>query len=347
MNTNKLTFAKRASRLINHYKRAGWDNIEKKALEKGLQSLQEEQEMFKSMNGLTGENDYNQNQKQFWGKGESEVGPEGYVFPGSFYTFPGSETPLVSAPDMGSNADLIETAGVTSGTPLVPSGESGANYDWMKGTNIPAKSAETNQYPYYTSTTPSLISGVAGTVGNVLLASQQKKLPKIKLPRLTSEDVSYAPARELAAREAVKGSTRAKYNIARGSRTRGEYLANTGLAETELSGKLGEVLSQSKQEEALVNANMRRGMNQANAEMAAKETLYNTEQTARTKAEKEAYLSAAMQNVGATSRDINQIKSQDALINALGEKYGWFMEKNPNAKWYQPKYTRRTGFRKK
>jgi hypothetical protein len=241
----------------------------------------------------------------------------GSTFPGTNYTFPG----------VSQSQEFPNYVENYSGENLL--GQSGL------GTQNEVSS---NLSPYSTSIAPSLISGGISTLGNLWLANQQgRSLPKIQLPRLTSEDISYEQSRQIAQREASKGRTMAKYNIGRGSRTRGEYLANSGVVDATISGNVGSVLAQSKQEETLVNANRRMSVNQYNNELANKEILYNNELKNKQIKDREAYIAAALQNVGATTKDITAIRQQDALINSLGEDYGWYMEDNPNAKWYQKK----------
>ena len=52
MNKNKQSFASRARKLINRYKRASYDKVEKEELDAALAALAQEQEAYKQANGI-------------------------------------------------------------------------------------------------------------------------------------------------------------------------------------------------------------------------------------------------------------------------------------------------------
>lgn len=333
MKKNK-TFAQRAKNIVKSYKRADWDPIEKSALESSLAKLQEEQEAYKQANqlGEYSSEDVNNNMKH----GGEDPGSTSYVnpytFPGTDYTFPGRESALVSAPNMGVAGNMVESVPVTQGTQL-PGG-----VNMSPALTYPNEQQLMNQVgggggselsPYSTSIVPSLISGATTVGGNLLMAKNTPSSPTIDLPRLTHQNVSYERGRQSARREAAKGSTKARFASSRGSRTRGEYLANRAASEAAIAGNLGETLNKSYQEETLINANMKAGMDRANAEIAAKEQIFNAQQKSRDIENKNAYLSAAMQAIPQTTRDIGSIQQQDDIINLLGDDYGLYMEKEP------------------
>jgi hypothetical protein len=191
--------------------------------------------------------------------------------------------------------------------------------------------------PYKTSIAPSLISGATSVLGNLYLAGQQKGVDDVKLPRVSAPKVSLERSRQLAKREAIKAGQKAKYITKKGARTSAEYAANRAAIQAGISGKLGETLSASQEKEDLVNTNMKAGMDKYNAELAAKEQMINNANKIRNKSEREAYIAAAIGTVPQMTRDISATRAQDRLINVLGDDYGWYMEKDPNAKWYKRK----------
>jgi len=64
---------------------------------------------------------------------------------------------------------------------------------------------------------------------------------------------------------------------------------------------------------------MRSGIDRYNAEAKAKETIMNRAQKIKNKAEREAYISAALGSIPQATKDINAIRQQDAMVNVLGD----------------------------
>lgn len=288
----KKTFAQRAKDVVEGYKRADWDPIEKAALNSKLQALQEEQENYKQS------------------VQEDNYACGGKMYPdGGYLTSKSGLLPTVSEEEFG----LIEP----QGAPEI------------------AETQESQYTPYQTSIAPSLISGATSALGNLYLANQQRNISNVNLPRISAPQISLERGRQAASREATRAGQRIKYATRGGTRTRGEYMANRLAGEAQVSGRLGETLSASHEKEALVNANMQSGMNKFNAEMAAKEEMINNAQKIKNKAEREAYIAAAIGTIPQMTRDISATRAQDQMINVLGDKYGWYMEQDPSAKWYQ------------
>jgi hypothetical protein len=248
--------------------------------------------------------------------------------------------PLVSAPEMGGSEGFYDDSSLVEGAqPLDVNVKSAYNIQEPNYTadGTGAAQTEDGSSPYATSIAPQLISGATTALGNILMARNQRDPRKARLPRVSGEPISFERARQSARRAASEGSSRARYATARGARTRGEYMAGRGAAEAAIAGNLGETLSQSQMKEDIVNANMKAGMNKANAEIAAREQLFNIQQEEQARKDREAYTSAAIQSIPQMTRDISAQQAQDRLINVLGDKYGWYMQQDPNAKWHQRK----------
>ncbi len=299
------TFAQRAKKIIKSYKRADWDPIEKAALEGKLESLQQEQETYRQANGMD----------------EYACGGKVHADGGKMYQYGGDANEFDIEPNQS----------------IEPWMENASTQYWNPQSNINQPNDELEYSPYKTSIAPSLISGATSVLGNAYLANQQRGVDNINLPRLTHTDINLERGRQAASREAGRASQRIK-NIAKGSaRNRAEYMANRIAGESGVSSRLGEALSASNEKEDLVNINMRSGIDRYNAEMKAKETIMNRAQKIKNKAEREAYISAALGSVPQAIKDISAIRQQDSMINTLGDNYGWYTEKDPNKKWYQDK----------
>jgi len=303
------TFAQRAKKIIKSYKRADWDPIEKAALEGKLGSLQQEQEAYRQANGM-----------------------DEYACGGKMYQYGGDAVDI--EPDQ-SIEPWMENASTQYWNPQANTSQAG----------ISQPNDELEYSPYKTSIAPSLISGATSVLGNAYLANQQRGNENINLPRLSHTDINLERGRQSASREAGRASQRIKH-IAKGSaRTRSEYMANRIAGESGISSRLGETLSASHEKEDLVNTNMRSGIDRYNAEAKAKETIMNRAQKIKNKAEREAYISAALGSIPQATKDINAIRQQDAMVNVLGDNYGWYTEKDPNKKWYQNKRKKVAKFR--
>lgn len=344
--------------MVDKYKRADFDSVEKNELESSLKKLQEEQEEYKKANGLDKEdsNSENESLEQFDGIGNSYL-PTGSGLVSSNLQLPDmineqslQMSPMSSVSDM--DLSSLSNTARTPRTPLerlpdAPQPKSGAiepTYTpeleaQLATPNTAASVKGSGEFsPYSTSIAPSLISGAASGIGNLLLAGQQKdSLPRVNLQRVGAPNISYAQGRAASKREAARATGESKYASKRASRTRGEYLSNVGAKEAAISGRLGESLSKSHADEALVNAKMKAGMSRANAQIAAKEEMFNAQQSSKESANREAYLSAAIGTIPQMTKDITATKSQDKLMSILGEDYGWYNYKDPNAKWYKSK----------
>lgn len=300
MKKNKKTFAARAQDILKKYKRADFDEIERNAMESELEALQQEQEVYKQTSNIG--QDFKCGGKMYQNGGELN-----YLEPIS------GEIPTIE-------------------------------------NELTQESSSQELSPYKTSTAPSYISAGASALGNILLANQAKKraeslnLPRIEAQKLTAPEISLERSRQLARREATKGAQRAKYAAKQGARSRGQYASTRAATEANLAGKLGDVLSQTYEKEALINANMKAGMSKTNAELAARAQMANQqaaiqEQMMKAQAmkERDAYLAGAIDVIPQATRDIRAQKAQDMMINTLGDKYGWYMDDIPDAKWYQRK----------
>jgi len=331
------TFAQRAKSIVKKYKRADFDPIEKAALDSSLQKLQQEQEAYKQSQGInTVTPEQTGGDNVFAGdKGGSYLPTE---------TFNRFQTPMdatkldASLPTTLSGNDPYEFG--SNESPYSFGKESPYSFTQQAApTPVATTDASNNASysPYKTSIAPSLIGGVAEIAGNMYLANQQKGGDDLKLDRISTPNISLERGRQAASREATRAKQRTKYAAKQGARTRGELMANRVAGEATISGKLGETLSASHEKEALVNANMQAGMNAKNAEIAAKEKIINNAQKIKNKAEREAYLAAAMGTIPQVMKDIGQTRRDDMYISSLGDDYNWMTGTDPDAKWYQKK----------
>ena len=159
---DKQTFASRAKALIKQYNRADFDPTEKAELDQKLSELSQEQEAYREANGIN-------NDQKF-----QDGGPLQKMQPIPFLGF---DTPVENLPDY--------TALAESSLPQAQ-GDGGQ---------------QNNLSPYSTSIIPSLVSGGASVLGNLLLADKAgRDVPQLRAQTLTPERISLGREREAAKR---------------------------------------------------------------------------------------------------------------------------------------------------
>jgi hypothetical protein len=291
------TFAEKAKHIVNRYKRADWDPIEKAALESSLQKLQEEQEMFKNINGI-GENQV---------ENETTTLPEFKGFGTSYINMPNQDTSYYSTPD---------------------------DYEAYTANQSDNPAIETT--PYTTSNIPSYIGGGVELLGNLGLAlgankaSKESQYSPIRSEEVSPNLISLQKSRNALEREATRGSQRIKYGAAQGSRSRGEYMANRTMGEAELASRFGDLIDKTYEKESLANTDIKNRAISENASNRLRTKMFNKQLEDRSKmlslqkkADRDAYIAAAIKTIPQTAKDVLASKQNDKYIQSLGKDYEW------------------------
>lgn len=157
------------------------------------------------------------------------------------------------------------------------------------------------------------VAGTAvNTMGDFYNLAQGIRGPKpINLERVNPELINLAREREIARRNAASAIMTNKENARNIAPSSGALLAANAAGTTAIHQNLGNVLSQSAQNEALQNTNIKNNANVANVELANKEKLLNLE----AKAKAQESIQAGLTGIGAKTavgiKDYKQDKIQD------------------------------------
>jgi len=301
---NKPTFASRAKGIINKYKRANWDPIEKEQLDKELATLAQEQEQYRQANGM---NDSNQKSQQQYANG----GLTDYL-----------------------NADYDEG--------MIPIEPWMTDVNSFQSPQVDMTSTSAGMLPtsglsnYSTSIIPSIASGAITAGANMFMANRaMRDIPEMSLNRLSPEEISLARERSGVQRQSSTAGRIARSNAARGSRTRGEYLSTAAAQEAAMNRGTAEALSGLYSQEARMNAAERARVSEANARLQAQEAQANFMAQQQARANRDAYTSAAIQAIPQTMMNVAGIRQQDALINSLGQDYSIGQYQDPSLNWFQ------------
>lgn len=305
MNKSKkhITFAERARKIISKYKRADFDSIEREQMERELDALAAEQEEYKRQHGIE---DNTQTMQHANGIDFNYL-----------------------------NADYDETPVAITSDMLNPN-----NYTATDSTNLVSTNrgmlSKDSISPYKTSIIPSIASGAISTLGNLWMANRATKdLPTVSLGRVTPSTISLARERSRIRKDSRDAARIARTNAAKNARTRGEYLSLAAAQDAAINEGTAKSLSDLYSREAQYNAAERARASSVNAELASKEALANYQSRLQAQANRDAYLSAALQSVPQMVQNIAGIRQQDALINSLGQDYSIGMYRDPNLNFWQ------------
>jgi len=367
------TFAQRAKELTKKYKRADFDPTERRELDEALSQLAQEQEQYKQANGLqTDKNTYP------WGGpiGENNIaGSSGYYTDVPVGTNPnvgntGSINQNIVANylnpaqlDYSKDAKIKDFSMPDINTYEDPTAYNPAGIEYQNDAvvdevimpNIPfdepeklPKSADVKPLePYQSSVIPSLIGMGVETAGNLYLANRANKIADEQLgytpQQIQASTIDLGRARESARRDYNTGASIAKRNL-RTAGNRGAYLSGTGAAMTGLTKAKEQAISGLYGKEADYNAQARAHAAAQNAQISNQGQMANKQTAMQNRLAgeqaKQAYIASAIGSIPQTMRDIGATRQQDALINVMGEDYGFYSD--PNRKWYQrPQYQKR------
>lgn len=293
MNKKIYSFADEVKRLKKKYKRAEYDELEKKELIEELRKLRDEQESFRADNGID------------VGEGQSEEVEQydGITNVSSFLP--------AKAPRLNMDLSKVRLAGATS-YPNSLSPEYGS---------------------ITSSILPSLISTGSSLLGNILGANKANKLAdteQINIPRIAPEQISLEPQREAMRRDASTATNIALRN-ARDVSSPGAAYANQVAGVGSIYDSLGTGLGQSYMTQENTNAQMRQSANQVNLESDLRGSMFNAQLRSKYLDEASAYRDAAFQAIPEGLRDYRAQRSQDQWMSTMGKDYGLYQETNPNA----------------
>lgn len=327
---NKLTFAERANKIIKKFPRSDFDKIEKEQLNRELDALSKEQEQYKIDNGMV-------NDTKSFALGGATTGTINSLNNIGVLTQDANNIGFINDPNelvSGANTlnDLYGSAyqGSINNIPPVE-----GNQVEMTSTSRGMLPSE-NLSPYRTSILPSIASGAITIGGNLLMANRAKQdQPELNLGRLSPERISLARERSKLRQRGELSSRIGRNNVAKGSRTRGEYLSTSAAQDAAMERGTSDALSKLYSQESRMNAAERARVAEFNAQMAAKEAAANFEARKKEDAEESAYQSAALQTVPQVMSNISSIQQQDALINSLGQDYSIAQYEDPSLNWFQ------------
>lgn len=291
MNKKIHSFADEAKRLKKKYKRAEYDEIEKKELIEELRKLREEQESFRADAGM-GEED-----------GAEVEQYDGITNVSSFLP--------AKLPNLGMDLSKVGLSGATS----YPNSAS-PQYDSLESSILPSA----------ISTGVSLIGNIAGMIG----ANKKAKTAGIKIPKMAAEQISLEPQRESLRREAGTARNVILRN-ARDVSSPGAAYANQIAGVSSIYDSLGAQSGQSYMTEQNTNAQMRQSANQSNLESDLRGSMFNAQMRDKYNTEASAYRDAAFQAIPEGLRDYRAQRSQDQWMSAMGKDYGLYQKTNPNA----------------
>lgn len=310
MNKNKQSFASRARKLINRYKRASYDKVEKEELDAALAALAQEQEAYKQANGIGEYSPENIQAQQMQQMEQQQVGQEGLPqFPWGG-GLPGTLT----------LADMTQADVLGGRMPFI--GESVGLAQQAGGATMPKLSSMiTNPVAGAPETTigrtqgilPSVLAGGVSAIGNLVMGANTKPYQYSK--SYSAPQLSLAKERDRLTREAALARSIVGRN-ARTSGSRGQYLAGVGAAQAGIGQGLSDALSKSYTTEGLTNLQQKDREMEVNRQI----DMMNFQARMQADQEKKAYAANALNAITGAGTDINQILGQNALMESLGSQ---------------------------
>lgn len=157
---------------------------------------------------------------------------------------------------------------------------------------------------------PSVISGAGSVLGNVLLASRDRKAAPTTPQQITAEEIDLSPARERLLRQSELERRIAQRNVRGAARTRGEYLATLGATSAGIQREVGNQLAELDLRQDLTNAEKRQRANELNARYRAQaQQIDMAREDARQQRQRD-YLASIIEAPGAVFRDIRSTAAQ-------------------------------------
>lgn len=306
------TFADRAKEIKKRFPRAEWDKIERKDMMKELASLRDEQEEFKTAMGIA----EGANQQDAEEQGEPmQQAHGGHFIPGN----------MGSTYAMGGG---VKNYGDGDPLPFEYS-------NFAKGAGDLSKTASNLQFKQAgTSFLPFGVSGAVSVIGDVMaMRNYDKNMPKsLNLPRVTSQDISLQPQREMLGRNYNTSRNIAMRNSRDMSNPANAYANQMG-AMSSLSDSYGSQMGQSYMNEANANAQMRTQTNIRNSELGAQEAQANMQLQAGRADMRGKYIQSLAQTVPSMFRDYRQQVNDTNTTNMMGKDYGQYEQDQP---WETP-----------
>lgn len=172
---------------------------------------------------------------------------------------------------------------------------------------------------------PSVLSGLASSVGNIVLGATTKPIQFNKA--YTPEQISLAKERDILSRNATIARNIAARNY-RNAGSRGAYMAGIGATGAGINQQLGDAMSQSYMKEGLTNLEQRNKANELNRGI----DMVNYQARVQADQDKKAYVSQAINSLVSAGTDINRILGQNALIESIGAQ-NYMTAPSTNKKW--------------
>lgn len=285
------TFAERARALKKKYKRAEYDEIEKKELIEELRKLRDEQESFRADAGM-GEED-----------GSEVEQYDGITNVSSFLP--------AKLPSLGMDLSKVGLAGPTS---------------YSNSLSPEYESLNSSILPSLISTGASLAGNIVGMIG----ANKRAKSEQIRIPRMAAEQINLEPQREDLRRSAGTATNIALRN-ARDVSSPGAAYANQVAGVGSIYDSLGSAMGQSYMTQENTNAQMRQQAGQANMESGLRGSMFNAQLKNNYLQQADQYRDAAFQAIPEGLRDYRSQRSQDQWMSQMGKDYGLYQKTNPNA----------------
>lgn len=308
MKKKNLTFADQARLLKKKYKRADYDEIEKKELIEELRKLRDEQESLRADMGMDEEG--GEQVEQYDGTNTSQyLNTANYsgILPNQYFNNLGN----IAMPKVGMDLSKVGLVGKTS---------------YSNSLSPKFSSLSSSALPSLISTGVSL----AGNITGMLDAKKRAKTAGIDIPRMAPEQISLEPQRESIRREAGTARNVVLRN-ARDVSSPGAAYANQIAGVSSIYDSLGSQLGQSYMTEQNTNAQMRQSANQANLETGLRGSMFNAQMKDKYNTEASAYRDAAFQAIPEGLRDYRAQRSQDQWMSTMGKDYGLYQRTNPNA----------------
>ena len=162
----------------------------------------------------------------------------------------------------------------------------------------------------------SAIPGVAAGIVNLIRARQKNPYTKISLPTIQAQTINLENQRAALREQANLAQANTSRSLLNAAPTAGAYMANMTNASTSLNRNLGNALTQSYLSEAEFNAKARMQADAMNAEMKAKEMMYNSRLDNAWRNRNDALMAAGISQIGSSivkAVQQHEQSKQDAL----------------------------------
>jgi hypothetical protein len=291
----KKTFAQRAKAIKAKYKRADWDEIERKELYKEMQALKDEQEGVREAMGMG-------NEKQGEQTTDNEMMEQAY---GGMHYKDGFDASQFLMPKINQNVKDIAS------NPVMP----------KEGNFLPMKSSF---LPFGVSAGMSILGDVAGMISN-----RNNKLLDYKAPTLMAPQVNYEPQRQ-----SIKRNFDTARNIAlRNSRdmsSPSNAYANQVAGLSSLTNSLGDQLTSSYMNQENANVQSRYNTQLQNTQMQMQAQQMNNQQNDVYNQRQQGRMDSMFNTIPSAIRDYRQQVNEDNMLNSLGKDYGLYEYRNNN-----------------